>query len=76
MPRKEMFESDGTKENPYGSFAEAMRDGREGQNVYVGNTLTKMEYADSSKPSQKKDTASTFFDDNASGMHRVAMYYK
>ena len=70
MPRKEMFESDGTKENPYGSFAEAMRDGREGENVYVGNTLTKMEYADSSKPSQKKDTASTFFDDNASGIVR------
>ena len=70
MPRKEMFESDGTKENPYGSFAEAMRDGREGQNVYVGNTLTKMEYADSSKPNQKKDTASTFFDDNASGIVR------
>ena len=70
MPRKEMFESDGTKENPYGSFAEAMRDGREGENVYVRNTLTKMEYADSSKPSQKKDTASTFFDDNASGIVR------
>ena len=60
----------GTKENPYKSFGEAMKDGREGQNVYVGNTLTKMEYADSSKPSQKKDSASTFFDDNASGIVR------
>ena len=60
----------GTKGNPYDSFGDAMKDGREGENVYVGNTLTKMEYADSSKPSQKKDTASTFFDDNASGIVR------
>ena len=60
----------GTKGNPYDSFGDAMKDGRKGENVYVGNTLTKMEYADSSKPSQKKDTASTFFDDNASGIVR------
>ena len=60
----------GTKGNPYDSFGDAMKDGREGENVYVGNMLTKMEYADSSKPSQKKDTASTFFDDNASGIVR------
>ena len=60
----------GTKGNPYDSFGDAMKDGRKGENVYVGNMLTKMEYADSSKPSQKKDTASTFFDDNASGIVR------
>ena len=65
----------GTKENPYSSFSEAMKDGREGQNVYVGKTgekptYTKMAYADSSKPSKKKDSASTFFDDNASGIVR------
>ena len=65
-----MNEEKGTKSNPYKSFGEAMKDGREGQNVYVGNTLTKMEYADSSKPSKKKDSASTFFDDNASGIVR------
>ena len=28
----------GTKENPYSSFSEAMKDGREGQNVYIGKT--------------------------------------
>ena len=68
----------GTKENPYSSFSEAMKDGREGQNVYVGKTgekptYTKMAYADSSpssKSSKKKDSASTFFDDNASGIVR------
>ena len=68
----------GTKENPYSSFSEAMKDGREGQNVYIGKTgdkptYTKMAYADSSpssKSSKKKDSASTFFDDNASGIVR------
>lgn len=68
-----MNDEKGTKSNPYSSFSEAMKDGRKGQNVYVGDTYTKMAYADSSpssKSSKKEDSASSFFDNNASGIVR------
>jgi len=49
----------GTKENPYKSFGEAMEAGREGQNVWVGDTFTKMEYAkDTPSSSGIKDASS------------------
>jgi len=35
----------GTKDKPYSSFSEAMSAGREGENVYIGDMLTKMAYA-------------------------------
>ena len=49
----------GTKDRPYSSFSEAMKDGREGQNVYVGDTYTKMAYAPSDASSSKPASSSS-----------------
>ena len=56
---EDKFNARGTKEKPYTNFGEAMKAGEEGNNVWVGDTFTKMEYAPSQPSSSSSDSSSS-----------------